>query len=158
MAETYYRILGVRTDASGEEIEEAYREQVHKFHPDLNPDDQWARQRFQEIQAAFDVLHAPERRDMYDASLSPGAFWNDSVATDATPITDPFQDGELDALRFIYRPPGTALVPYRHRSRLMSMVEWLADSDFLLPLVLVLPFVVIQVVWMLARIVGALPG
>jgi curved DNA-binding protein CbpA len=154
MAETHYSILGVRTDASGPQIEEAYREQVRKYHPDLNPGDERARQRFQEIQTAFDVLHAPERREMYDLSLSPAAFWNAPVPNEDVPVADPFVEGELDSLRFIYRPPGTALVPYRRRGRFMSLVEWLADSDFLLPLVLVLPFVVIHMVWIIIQIIG----
>jgi curved DNA-binding protein CbpA len=158
MAETHYSILGVRTDASGVQIEEAYREQVRKYHPDLNPNDERARQRFQEIQSAFDVLHAPERREMYDLSLSPAAFERTGPSEGDAVTVDLFEQGDLDSLRFLRRTPGTALVPYRRRSRLMSLVEWLRDSDFLLPLVLVLPFVVIQVVWIIAQIVGALLG
>ncbi len=66
MAEDYYKTLGVRRDASQEEIQAAYRELARKYHPDLNPDDKTAKKRFQEVQAAFDVLGNSEKREMYD--------------------------------------------------------------------------------------------
>lgn len=66
MAEDYYRILGVRRDASQAEIQKAYRELARKYHPDLNPDDKDATKKFQQIQAAFDVLGNPEKRELYD--------------------------------------------------------------------------------------------
>ena len=66
MAEDYYKILGVRRDASQAEIQKAYRELARKHHPDKNPDDKSAKKRFQRIQAAFDVLNDPQKREMYD--------------------------------------------------------------------------------------------
>jgi len=64
--EDYYKILGVRRDASASEIQKAYRDLARKHHPDMNPDDPSAKQKFQKIQAAFDVLNSPEKREMYD--------------------------------------------------------------------------------------------
>ncbi|MCX7427341.1 MAG: DnaJ domain-containing protein, partial [Planctomycetia bacterium] len=65
MAEDYYKTLGVRRDASQAEIEDAYRELTRKWHPDRNPDKEASR-KFQEIQAAFEVLSDQKKRDLYD--------------------------------------------------------------------------------------------
>ena len=66
MAEDYYATLGVNRDASAEEIQQAYRTLARKYHPDLNPDDAQAKEKFQQVQNAFDVLNDPKKRDMYD--------------------------------------------------------------------------------------------
>jgi len=66
VAEDYYKTLDVKRDASQDEIRKAYRELARKYHPDRNPDDKAARERFQAIQKAFDVLNDPEKREMYD--------------------------------------------------------------------------------------------
>lgn len=66
MAEDYYKTLGVKRDASQAEIQKAYRDLARKHHPDLNPDDKNAKKRFQEVQAAFDVLNDSQKRELYD--------------------------------------------------------------------------------------------
>ena len=66
MAEDYYKTLGLRRDASQDEIRKAYRELARKYHPDMNPDDKTAKKKFQEVQKAFDVLDNAEKREMYD--------------------------------------------------------------------------------------------
>ncbi len=66
MPEDYYSTLGVSQSASDEEIQKAYRELARKYHPDLNPDDEKAKRKFQEVQQAFDTLNDPEKRQMYD--------------------------------------------------------------------------------------------
>lgn len=66
MAEDYYSVLGVSRNASQSEIQKAYRELARKHHPDRNPDDKDAKKKFQRIQAAFDVLNDPQKREMYD--------------------------------------------------------------------------------------------
>ncbi|MBN2023776.1 MAG: J domain-containing protein [Pirellulales bacterium] len=66
MADDYYKILGVRRDASAAEIQDAYRNLARKHHPDVNPDDKDASRKFQQIQAAFDVLSDQKKREMYD--------------------------------------------------------------------------------------------
>jgi len=66
MPTDYYETLGVSRSASPEEIVKAYRKLARKYHPDLNPDDQSAKKRFQEVQAAYDTLHDPEKRKKYD--------------------------------------------------------------------------------------------
>ena len=61
MAEDNYNILGVSRAASQEEIQKAYRKLARKYHPDMNPDDQHAKKKFQQVQAACDVLGDPQK-------------------------------------------------------------------------------------------------
>jgi len=64
--EDYYSVLGVARNASQAEIQKAYRDLARKYHPDMNPNDKTAKKKFQKVQAAFDVLNNPEKREMYD--------------------------------------------------------------------------------------------
>lgn len=66
MADDYYQTLGVPRTASAEDIRKAYRELARKYHPDLHPDDDSAKEKFKQVQAAFDVLNDSSKREMYD--------------------------------------------------------------------------------------------
>ena len=66
MAEDFYKTLGVSRDAPAADIQKAYRELARKYHPDLHPDDKDAKKKFQEVQAAFDVLNDQAKREQYD--------------------------------------------------------------------------------------------
>jgi DnaJ-class molecular chaperone len=66
MADEYYKILGVERGASSADIQKAYRKLARKFHPDLHPDDAGAKQKFKELQQAYDVLNDEKKRQMYD--------------------------------------------------------------------------------------------
>jgi len=66
MPKDYYQTLGVSRNASQAEIQKAYRNLARKHHPDVNPGDKKAKERFQEVQEAFDVLNDPKKREMYD--------------------------------------------------------------------------------------------
>lgn len=66
MPEDYYQILGISKTADIEEIKKAYRKLALKFHPDRNPNDKVAEERFKKINEAYAVLSDPEKRKQYD--------------------------------------------------------------------------------------------
>ena len=66
MSTDYYQLLGVASDASVDEIKKAYRKLAMQYHPDRNPGDQEAEEKFKEISNAFQVLSDPEKRQLYD--------------------------------------------------------------------------------------------
>ncbi len=62
----YYEVLGVKKDASAEEIKKAYRKNAMKYHPDRNPGDKTAEEKFKEIGEAYEVLSDETKRQRYD--------------------------------------------------------------------------------------------
>ena len=82
----YYEILGVPRTATEKDLKTAYRKLARKYHPDVNPNDKNAEERFKEISAAFAVLSDPTKRAKYDrgghAAFEPGF--------------DPFQGATID--------------------------------------------------------------
>lgn len=62
----FYKILGVSSDVSEKDLTKAYRKLARKYHPDANPDDSKAEDRFKAISEAYDVLNDDERRKEYD--------------------------------------------------------------------------------------------
>jgi DnaJ-class molecular chaperone len=66
MPRDYYDILGLKRDASEEEIKRAYRQLAREHHPDRNPGDKQAEARFKEVQEAYDVLSSKDKRSQYD--------------------------------------------------------------------------------------------
>lgn len=79
----YYAILGVDKTATQDAIKKAYRKLARKHHPDLNPDDQQAEERFKEINEAYEVLSNEENRKKYDQY---GQYWK--YAQEGTPPPD----------------------------------------------------------------------
>ncbi|NIP30657.1 MAG: DnaJ domain-containing protein, partial [Candidatus Dadabacteria bacterium] len=67
-----YKILGVSKNASKDEIKKAYRDLARKYHPDLNPNDKKAEEKFKEVQAAHEILSDDEKRKSYDMFGSAG--------------------------------------------------------------------------------------
>jgi curved DNA-binding protein CbpA len=61
-----YKVLGLPTGASQEDIRKAHRKLVREYHPDAHPEDPQAEERFKEIQRAYEVLSTPEKRQEYD--------------------------------------------------------------------------------------------
>ena len=62
----YYEVLGVDKNASPEEMKRAYRKLAMKYHPDRNPGDKAAEEKFKELNEAYEVLGSPEKKQMYD--------------------------------------------------------------------------------------------
>jgi molecular chaperone DnaJ len=74
MATDLYRVLGVDKKASADEIKKSYRKLARQYHPDRNPDDAKAEERFKEVQGAYDVLSDPDKRKQYDRGTLFGGF------------------------------------------------------------------------------------
>ena len=62
----YYEVLGVSKNATDAEIKAAYKKMAIKYHPDRNPGNKEAEEKFKEAAEAYDVLHDPEKRQRYD--------------------------------------------------------------------------------------------
>ncbi len=62
----YYEVLGISKSASAEEIKKAYKKMARKYHPDLNPGDKTAEEKFKEVNEAYEVLNDPEKKARYD--------------------------------------------------------------------------------------------
>src|SRR5580658_2221541 len=71
----YYEILGVKKTASAEEIRKAFRKLARKFHPDVNPGDRKAEEKFKEISEANDILSDEKKRKVYDQL----GFYSDQI-------------------------------------------------------------------------------
>jgi molecular chaperone DnaJ len=75
----YYNILGVKKDAKADEIKKAYRKLARKFHPDVNPNDKAAEEKFKEVQEAYDVLSDEKKRKVFDRF----GYYNDNLDPDS---------------------------------------------------------------------------
>src|SRR6266705_6944781 len=71
----YYELLGVKKSASAEEIRKAFRKLARKYHPDVNPGDKVAEERFKAMSEANDVLSDPKKRKIYDQL----GFYSDNI-------------------------------------------------------------------------------
>ena len=72
-AKDYYQVLGVSEDADADAIKKSYRKLARQYHPDANPDDPAAEERFKQISEAYRVISDPEKRKQYDAMRKAGA-------------------------------------------------------------------------------------
>ena len=72
----YYEVLGIKRDATVEQIRQAFRKLARKYHPDVNPGDRTAEDKFKEINEAYEVLSDAEKRKRYDRL---GANWKDGA-------------------------------------------------------------------------------
>src|SRR6266545_4542162 len=86
----YYEVLGVGRSASPEEVKRAYRKLAVKFHPDKNPDDPHAEEKFKELGEAYDVLMDPDKRAAYDR-FGHAAFAQGGAGFGGGGFHDPFE-------------------------------------------------------------------
>src|SRR5688572_24471158 len=84
----YYEVLGVQRTASDKDIANAYRKLAMKFHPDANPDDELATEKFKEAAEAYEILRDSEKRARYDQFGHQGV---DGSAPHFTDVEDVFE-------------------------------------------------------------------
>jgi len=132
-----YAVLGVKKDASQDEIQKAYRRLAKKFHPDLNPGNKQAEERFKEISAAYDLLGDPKKRVRFDrgeidatgAERPQHRFYRDFADSRSPYASDAgFADfaGAEDILSEIFGRAGRADIRMRG-----SDVQYRLELDFL---------------------------
>lgn len=98
MIDDPYKVLGVSRDASDEEIKQAYRRLAKKYHPDLNPGDQEAARRMQEVNAAYEQIKNPVQTQPGGYGYDPfGAYRQQSYAE---PNEDQYQQAAQQYIRF----------------------------------------------------------
>jgi molecular chaperone DnaJ len=91
----YYETLGVSRDAKEDEIRKTYRKLARKYHPDLNPGDKAAEERFKKVQEAYDILSDPKKRQVYDQY----GFYSDNIPPGG-PGAGPGQGGPRPGMDF----------------------------------------------------------
>lgn len=121
-----YKVLGVSPDASDDEIKQAYRRLAKKYHPDLNPGDEEAARRMQEVNAAYEQIKNPEKQ----TSSSGGTYGYDPYgAYQRTEQTDSYQDVAFRYLRMgLYREALTALENSPNRNARWYYISALAHD------------------------------
>ena len=92
----YYYFLGVKNDASDEEIKKAYRKLSLKYHPDKNIDDDFFSERFKEVQEAYEALSNRETRKFYDQNLEKN---NQNSKSNLPPLIKTFTSNKIRAMK-----------------------------------------------------------
>lgn len=99
----YYKILGVDKTADSKTIKKAYRELARRYHPDANPGDKKAEERFKEISEAYEVLSDPEKRKRYDEI---GLEWQNFDWSKYRQGRGNWREAGPDGVRFHFESPG----------------------------------------------------
>ena len=110
----YYGVLGVKKSASTDDIRKAFRKLARKYHPDVNPGDKGAEEKFKTLSEANDVLSDPKKRKIYDQL----GFYSDNI--------DP---ATADAYARGGGQPGDGGVEGRRPSRPKECLDWKTEFD-----------------------------
>lgn len=101
-AKDYYHTLGVKRTASPEDIRKAYRRLARKLHPDVNPGNKTAEDKFKDVQEAYDILSEPKKREFYDRA----GFFSDQAFQHGAEGFNPGAGAGTGAGRAGAPPPG----------------------------------------------------
>ncbi|MFS8873989.1 DnaJ domain-containing protein [Synechococcus sp. R5-13] len=101
----YYKILGVSKTATADEVKQAYRRLARKYHPDVNPNDKAAEEKFKDINEAYEVLSDPSKRRQYDQFgqyYQQGGFRSsrDAYTYSSSPFSQDFGGSGVDFSQF----------------------------------------------------------
>lgn len=111
----YYELLGVNKNSAADDIKKAYRKLARKYHPDLNPGDKTAEEKFKQINAAYAVLNDPKKKEEYDrfgnAPFETGGGWHENSAPPG--YEDIFEFGMGDIFGDIFGGAGGKPTPAR---------------------------------------------
>ena len=100
MIDDPYKVLGVSRDASDEEIKQAYRRLAKKYHPDLNPGDQEAARKMQEVNAAYEQIKNPEKAQPQSGGYDYNPFGGYRQQSYAESADDQYQQAAAQYIRF----------------------------------------------------------
>ena len=100
MIDDPYKVLGVSRDASDEEIKQAYRRLAKKYHPDLNPGDQEAARKMQEVNAAYEQIKNPEKAQPQPGGYGYDPFGGYRQQSYAESADDQYQQAAAQYIRF----------------------------------------------------------
>ena len=105
MIDDPYKVLGVSRDASDEEIKKAYRRLAKQYHPDVNPGDEAAARKMQQITAAYEQIKNPEKSNPscssgYGSYDPFGGYYRQQSYTDSNQSGDPYQQAAYRYIRF----------------------------------------------------------
>ena len=102
----YYKILGVDKNASTSEIKNAFFKKALELHPDKNPDDPEAAQKFQDAKEAYETLKDPDKRANYDKNYNPSPDQSDNSSSVINNLNSTVEDNQAKTLQIDYQIEG----------------------------------------------------